>query len=182
MKNKVGWSRTQELLPPWNCRRREHSHLSCSSGQEAEAKPVRPQDAAPQSPPMLPGHCSALSPAGSALARQPRSRAPRYPAKRPAAPGRPPSHRSCTEPPSPARGQTSFLRVPGQAVGSWLPRQSLRGSGWESFLCRSPTSSNRRSAVPAHPLQQSRGPEATRRETGASGWKVVALARHPRPG
>lgn len=164
-KNKVCRSRRQELLPPWNCRLREYHDRSRSSGREAGAKPAGLRDAVSPSRRRVSGLCSALSPEGSALARQPHGFAPSYPAKRPAAPGRSPSHGSCTNPSSPARGQTSSLCVPAPAVGSWLPHWSLSRSSWESFLCPSPTSSHQRSVVPAHPLQQSRGPQATRRRT-----------------
>lgn len=87
MKNKVCWSRKQELLPPWNCRLRKYHDLSGSSGREAGAKPARLRDAVSPSRRRLPGLCSALSPEGSALARQPRGFAPSHPAKRPAALG-----------------------------------------------------------------------------------------------
>lgn len=162
VKNNICWSRRQELLPPCNCRLREYHDQSRSSGREAGAKPARLLDAVSPSQRRVPELCSALSPEGSALAWQPRGFAPRYPAKRLAAPGRSRSHWSCTNPLSPARGQTSSLRVPAPAVDSWLLHWSLSRSSPESFLCPSPTSSHQRSAVPAHPLQQSRGPQATR--------------------
>lgn len=90
--------------------------------------------------------------------------------------GRSPSHSSCTDPSSPVRGQTSSLRVPAPAVGSWFPHWSLSSSSWESFLCPSSTSSHQRSAVPAHPLQQSRGPG------GDPARDRVCQLKHPSPG
>ena len=93
---------------------RPEPQLRAGSWSQAGSAP----DAVSLSQRRLPELCSALSPEGSALARQSRGFAPSFPAKRPAALGRSPSHNSCTDPSSPARGQTSSLRVPAPAVGS----------------------------------------------------------------
>lgn len=116
MKNKVGWSRKQELLSPWNFRQREHRDPSRSSGREAGARPARLRGAASQSPPRLPGLCSALSPQGSALAPQPRGHAPSYPAKR--RPARVDFPVTAAAQTSVSRAGTNFL-PPGPWAGSW---------------------------------------------------------------
>lgn len=181
-KNKVGLEQETGVatsLEPQAEGALQSSDPSCSSGREAGAKPGRLRDAA--SP-------SSLGCPGSALPFRPRaapwlgSPATMHPATLPST--LPPrgdlAVTAAAQILSPARGQTSSLRVLGPAVVSWFPHWSLYWSGWESFLC--PLSSYQRSAVPAHPLQQSRGPEATRQGTRIGGWSIGALTRHPRPG
>lgn len=117
VKNKVCRSRSQELLPPWNCRLREYQDQSCSSGREAGAKPARLRDAVSPSRRRLPRLWSALSPEGSALARQSRGFAPSYPAKRPAALG--------GDLPVTAAAQTPHLQCGDKLPPSGSPRQQL---------------------------------------------------------